>query len=240
MRFSDQSYGLRIELDTKHFDCTPEQVYYLEDKLDLLRKVTEQFPVSDLYITIAFHGRSNQYRITTSLVLPGRTLVTGDVSEVMEAGYDRCVRKLVKRVEAYKAALGNEPEQAKEVEGTHQAVVPTHELDADAISAAVEAGDYNAFRHALAPYEDRLNDRIGRYVQQFPEIETRLGETYTIGDFVEEVYLNAFERFEHRPNEVRLGEWLEGLIAPSVKLVAENPAEELENISFARTVAGIE
>jgi hypothetical protein len=67
-----------------------------------------------------------------------------------------------------------------------------------------------------------------------------LGETYTIGDFVEEVYLNAFERFEHRPNEVRLGEWLEGLIAPSVKLVAENPAEELENISFARTVAGIE
>jgi ribosome-associated translation inhibitor RaiA len=239
MPFSDESYGLRIELDTKHFDCTPEQIDYLEEKLDLLRKITEQFPVSDLYITIAFHGRSNQYRITTALVLPGRTLATGDVSEVMEAGYDRCIRKLVKRVEAYKAALGGDAEQARETQGARQ-LVPTHELDADAITAAVEAGDYQAFRRAMAPYEDRLNDRVGRYVQQFAEIEARVGETFTIGDLVEEVYLNAFEHFENRPKEVRLGEWLEGLIAPSVKLVAEHPAEELENISFARTVAGID
>jgi ribosome-associated translation inhibitor RaiA len=240
MRFSDESYGLRIELDTKHFECTPEQIDYLEAKLDLLRKVTEQFPVSDLYITLAFHGRSNQYRITTALVLPGRTLATGDVSEVMEAGYDRCIRKLVKRVEAYKAALGQAPQQSKEAQGTRQEVVPTHELDAAAISAAVEEGDYQAFRKALAPYEDRLNDRIGRYVQRYPDIEARVGEAFTIGDLVEEVFLNAFEHFEHRPDKVRLGEWLEGLIAPSVKLVAEHPAKELENISFARTIAGLD
>jgi hypothetical protein len=193
-----------------------------------------------LYITIAFHGRSNQYRITTALVLPGRTLATGDVSEVMEAGYDRCIRKLVKRVEAYKAAMGGDSKQAREVQGTRQEIVPTHELDADAISAAVASGDYEAFRRAVAPYEDRLNDRVGRYVQQFPEIEARLGDQFTIGDLVEEVYLNAFEHYENRPKEVRLGVWLEGLIAPSVKLVAEHPAEELENISFAHTVAGID
>jgi ribosome-associated translation inhibitor RaiA len=240
MTFSDESYNLRIELDTKHFDCTPEQIAYFEEKLDTLRKLCEPFPVSDLYITAAFHDRSNQYRITTSLVLPGRTLATGDVSEVLEAGYDRCIRKLVKRVEAYKEALAHTPEQAKLVEGTVYEVAPTQEPDAQAIDAAVASGDYKAFRHALFPYEDALHDRVGRYVQRFPEVEAQVGETFLIGDLVEEVFLNAFERYENRPNDVRLGEWLDGLIAPSVRMVAENPAEELENISFAKTVAEAE
>jgi ribosome-associated translation inhibitor RaiA len=240
MSFSDESYNLRIELDTKRFECTPEQIAYLEEKLDTLRKLCEPFPVSDLYITIAFHDRSNQYRITTALVLPGRTLATGDVSEVMEAGYDRCIRKLVKRVEAYKDALSHTPEQAKDVEGTVYEVVPTQEPDAAAIEAAVASGDYKAFRHALFPYEDAMHDRVGRYVQRYPEIEAQVGQTFLIGDLVEEVFLNAFERYEHRPSDVRLGEWLDGLVAPSVKMVANNPAEELENISFAKTVAETE
>ncbi|MBW3600447.1 MAG: hypothetical protein KY475_24685, partial [Planctomycetes bacterium] len=117
MAYSDQSYNLRIELDTQHFDCSPEQIAYLEDTLDPLRAITKQFPVSDLYITMAFHNHSNQYRVKTSLVLPGRTIATGDVAENMEPAYERCVRKLVKRVEAYKADLGGDAEQAKVIEG---------------------------------------------------------------------------------------------------------------------------
>lgn len=237
MPFSDESYNLRITLDTKHFDCTPQQIAYLEEKLDTLRKLVEPFPVSDLYINVAFHGRNNQYRVTTSLVLPGRTLATGDADSGLEVAYDRCIRKLVQRVEAYKDALAQKPEQARQVEGTHHDLVPSQEPDSRAIEKAVNEADYKAFRRAMYPYEDALHDRIGRYVQQFEEIESQLGEKFVLGDFVEEVLLNAFEHYDQRPKEVRLGEWLESLIAPSVRMLATNPGDELENISFARTVA---
>jgi ribosome-associated translation inhibitor RaiA len=238
MPFSDESYNLRIELDTKHFECSPQQIEYLEDTLEPLRRVTARFPVSDLYITIAFHGHSNQYRVKTSLVLPGRTIATGDVAENMAPAYERCVRKLVKRVEAYKADLGGDEEQAKLTEGTRHDVSPNRELDAQALDDAVENGDYKAFRQGLYPYEDALNERVGRYIQRLPEMEEQLqAGAFTIGDVVEEVILNAFERYDHRPREVRLGEWLEQLIAPSVKMIATNPDEELQNISFARSIA---
>ncbi len=240
MKFSDKSYNLRIVLDTKHCDCTPEQVNYLEETLDALRKLTATFPVSDLYITVAFHGRSNQYRVKTSLVLPGRTIATGDVDVAMEPAYERCVRKLIKRIEAYKAALGHDPEQAKEIRGTAPTLAPARELDGAAINRAVEAGDYNAFREAFYPYEDALHDRIGRYVQRFAEVEAQVGNEFTLGDLVEEVLLNAFERYEHRPQDLRLGEWLEGLIGPSVKMMSTNPSEELQNISFVRSMTGTE
>ncbi len=240
MPFSDESYNLRIELDTKHCECSPQQIAYLEDTLEPLRRVSAQFPVSDLYITIAFHGHSNQYRVKTSLVLPGRTIATGDVGENMEPAYERCIRKLVARVEGYKAAMGGDSEQARAVEGTRRELVPNRPPDAEAIDRAVDAGDYKAFREALFPYEDALHDRIGRYVQRFPDVEEQIGVTFTIGDLVEEVFLNAFERYEHRPQELRLGEWLESLVSPSVKIVASNPADELQNISFARTIAETE
>lgn len=240
MKSFDQTHALRIELDTKNCDCTPEQIEYIEETLDSLRKVTATFPVSDLYITVAYHGRSNQFRVKTSLVLPGRTIATGDVAEAMEPAYERCIRKLVKRVEAYKAAFGHDPEQAKEVQGTAPTLAPAQELDGEAIERAVADGDYHAFRAALYPYEDALHDRIGRYVQRFPEVEAQVGREFTIGDLVEEVYLNAFERYEQRPQDLRFGEWLEGLIGPSVKMVSTNPAEELQNISFVRSMSETE
>jgi len=44
-----------------------------------------------------------------------------------------------------------------------------------------------------------------------------------IGDLVEEVYLNAFERFAQRSAEVSLSDWLEALIDPSLKLLLRHP-----------------
>jgi hypothetical protein len=57
-----------------------------------------------------------------------------------------------------------------------------------------------------------------------------------LGDLVEEVYLNAFERFAERPTDVPLSGWLEGLIDPSLKALLRHPDEEHENASLARTV----
>ncbi|MCA9156156.1 MAG: hypothetical protein KDA38_15295, partial [Planctomycetales bacterium] len=104
MKFSDTSYNLRIELDTKHCELSPPEFEKLERGLEPLRKPVESFPVSDLYITIMFHPRSNSYRVKTALVLTGRTLVSGDADSQYYPAFERCVRKLIKRLDEYKGS----------------------------------------------------------------------------------------------------------------------------------------
>ena len=67
-------------------------------------------------------------------------------------------------------------------------------------------------------------------------VQARLGGDLLLGDIIEEVYLNAFEHFTWRPAAVRLSEWLEGLIDPSISSLLRHPAEEAEAASLARTV----
>ncbi|HZZ81660.1 MAG TPA: hypothetical protein VFE62_24375, partial [Gemmataceae bacterium] len=55
-------------------------------------------------------------------------------------------------------------------------------------------------------------------------------------DAVEEVFLNAYERYPERPQALRLGEWMEELIDPSLRALLEHPDEELESINLARTL----
>ena len=236
MPFSDTSYNLRIELDTKNCELSPGQIDKLERGLAPLRKPVEKFPVSSLYITVNFHPRSNSYRVKTALALSGRTLTTGDLDEQVYPAYERCVRKLVKKVLAYEANLGAEAELRKHQKGTYQDVTAQQEADPSAVQEAVDEGDYTAFRNDTSMYEGPVRLRIGRWVQRYPEVQAQIDEEIKLEDLVEEVFLNAFERFEERPSNVRFGDWLEELIDPSVKLVMEHPDEELENIRFARTL----
>jgi DNA-directed RNA polymerase specialized sigma24 family protein len=74
-------------------------------------------------------------------------------------------------------------------------------------------------------------------VQRYPHAQARVGDGLAIGDLVEEVYLNAFERFGQRPaGPVSFTEWLEGLIDPSLKALLRHPDRESENASMARTL----
>lgn len=236
MPFSDTSYNLRIELDTKNCQLSPGQLDRLEKGLAPLRKPVEKFPVSSLYITVYFHPRSNSYRVKTALALSGKTLTTGDLDEQLYPAYERCVRKLVKKLLAYEADLGAEAELRKHQKGTHQDVMPQQEADAAQLKEAVDNGDYTAFRDAIYMFEEPIRKRVGRWVQRYPEVQQAIGTDITLADLVEEVFLNAFERYDERPGSVRLGNWLEDLIDPSIKLVMEHPDEELENIRFARTL----
>lgn len=238
MPFSDQSHNLRIVLDTENYECTPEQIEHMERTLDVLREPVRDFPVSDLHIDVGFHARSHDFRIKTALVLPGRTLATGDLDPNLNPAFDRCVRKLVQRVEEYKANLGNDAERAKHVKGTRQAVIPDQEPDGEVLEQAVASGDYAAFREAMFVYEEPVRKRAGRWVDRYPEAAAQIDEQFKLADVVEEVFLNAFERYRDRPTQVRLGEWLEQLIDPSIKLLMKSPDEEMQNISFARTLTG--
>lgn len=240
VEFSDESYNLRIELDTKNCDVSADEVAEIERSLDPLGKVVHDFPVSDLYLTIIHHARSHDYHVKTALRLPRKTLFTGDRDPHVHAAFERCVRKLVKKVHAYKERLSDASEAAKREEGTHQEILPTQEPDVDTLTRAVQNGDYAAFRRATDVYEEPLNKRIGRWVQRYPEVESELGNRFNISDIVEEVFLNAFERYEQKPQSLTFHDWLENLIDPSVKLMMRHPEEEMENINFSRTLTEAE
>lgn len=236
MRFPDQKYNLRIQLDTKHFTVSPDEVAKMESALDALSRAVETFPGKDLLITINRHLRNNDYHVKTSLLLPGRTLFTGDRDIVWYAAFERCAGKLVRKVTSYKADLARMPEVSKHEKGTHQEVHPSSEPDAAVLAEAVRAGDYAAFRRATYVYEEPIRKRVGRWVQRYPEVNSQIGNSFPLADIVEEVFLNAFDRYDHWPPAVSLSEWLEHLIDPSVKALIEHPTEEKENIAFARTL----
>lgn len=238
MVFSDTKYNLRIELDTKNCELSPAQLEQLTERLNPLRKPVQKFPVSDLYVTITYQQPSQQYRLKVSLVLPGRTLVTGDVDANFLPAFDRCIRKMLQRVIAYEESMEGTPEQSKHQKGTHQEVLPDHEPDAAVLEEAVRNSDYSAFRTETYVYEESVRKRVGRWIERYPAIAEHIGEDLSIADFVEEVFLTAFERYDHRPDELRMGEWLEKLIDPSIKQLFNHADEELENIEFIRSYRG--
>lgn len=101
-RFSDEAYNLKLELDTKNCTFGPGQVRQMEEDLDSLAKLTADMPVSDLHVTIAWFEHSQEYHVKTSLITPGRILFTGEHDSVAHPAYQKCVRKLVQKLKAYK------------------------------------------------------------------------------------------------------------------------------------------
>ncbi len=227
-----------IEIDTQNCTLTPEQADKIDAALAPLREVIQRFPVADLYITIIHHARSGDYQVKTSLILPGQTLFTGDRAAELLTAYLRCARKLVRKVESYKADLENEEEIRKQQKGTQQDVLPDRPCDFQEVARAVDAQDYAAFRRATLMYDEPLRKRAGRWVQRFPEAEARLQVDFKLADLVEEVFLNAFEDYQRWPSHEDFGDWLEDLIDPSLRALLDDPDQELRNVSFARTLHG--
>jgi len=216
--------------------CQPSGAEYdkMLDGLDTLARQVEDFPQHDLRILIEWNNRSNDYSVKTTLLLPGRTLVCNEHDPVMHAAFERCVASLEASATEYKSSLNRVAERQKLEKGTQKEILPLTPVDPLALADAVRAGDYAAFRIAIAGFEDPLRLRAGRWVERYPEVQARMGHGLEINDVVDEVFLDAFEQFEHRPNDVPLGDWLGNLLDPAVRALAAHPDEELENINMAR------
>jgi len=235
MKFSDQSYNLRIELDTKGCQLSAEEIEDMEFDLHTLRNLVEDFPVSDLHITVVYHQKAHDYHVKTALALSGRKLFTGERHTKVHPAFEACIRKLTKKVRAYKRQMRVGEQAEKLSAGTRHTVEPIGEIDVNALIAAVKQDDYIAFRKEIDVFETSLAPRITHWLQRYPEIETALDHPISVSDVVEEVFLNAFDRFEQRSHDVPPGEWLESLIDPSVQAILQAPDEEYERIQFAKT-----
>jgi ribosome-associated translation inhibitor RaiA len=232
--------NLQVIFDAHEFALTPAEEQMLHADLEGLSRQVQHFPLADLRVLIEGNRRSNEVSVKLTLILPGNTLVTNDHDAVLSAAFHRCLDSLLDCLHEYKGQLGQVPERQKAEEGTRQELHATVPIDAAAVDSAVTIGDYIAFRTATFPLEEGLRKRIGRWVQRYPEFEARIGKDLEIADVVEEVFLIAFESYDHRPPDIPFGTWLEDLIDTAIKALQNNTDEELENVSLARTARAAE
>lgn len=232
MPFRDEAYDLRVLFQARHYELSEEEKLKMAEDAKTLRRLVLSFPVADLHVEVLRHPRAQDFHVKTSLRLPGRTLFTGDRDVKLHPAYERCLRKLVNKVRAYKESMGGKPERERLAQGVRPTVFPLVKPDEARIRRAVEAGDFAAFRKAMAPYDDALEHRVGRLIRRFPDLESRLGREIRLSEVVEEVYLNAFEEFESRPAD-RLGNWLRRLIVPSIRALASDGEKEIEELRLA-------
>jgi hypothetical protein len=237
MQKDPQDRHLLIDLDAKNCRLSAGETDKMEAALEPLARVAANFPVSKLHIYVHRHMRTRDYHVKTSLTLSGRTLFTGERDVAAYPAFERCVSKLVNKVNSYKCELSNQTEVAKNEKGTRQQVRPTTDPDPRTLGVAVDQGDYAAFRQSLLGYDEPVRQRVGRWIQRYPEAEAQLGGRLQLADIVDEVFLNAFDRYAERPAGLALSEWLESLIDPSVRALLDHPDEEKENIEFARTAS---
>lgn len=237
MRNAQDARHVHTNLDTKNCSLRRSEIEAMEESLGALEAVASSFPFADLYVTVSYSGRSEEYHVKTSLKLPGRILFTGEHDSVALPAYERCIRKLVRKVEDYKNKMETRHgERGRFASGTRQTVDPDMLPALEQLEKAFQTQDYDAFRNELAGFEESVRRRVGRWIQRYPELDATFGEYLPMSDLVEEVMLTAFERYESRPTVMRIGDWLESLIDPAMRSFLRHPDEELEAISFAKTL----
>jgi ribosome-associated translation inhibitor RaiA len=240
MQYVDDRYRLHVEIRTKDCQLPTDERERLQRLLEPLGEAVRPFAGSRLVMNFVHHANNPQggrYHVEAKVQLPGQTIFSADRDDYLDSALQRCLRKLVRGVQDYQEHPDRRAvRQAERLANFERDVVLPEDPDAGPLAEAVRAGDYRTFRNALIDYEDFLRLRVGRWVQRYPKAEARVGDGIKIGDLVEEVYLNAFERFGQRPTSIPLGEWLESLIDPSLKMLMRRPDEERENASFARTL----
>ncbi|PAY20038.1 hypothetical protein CKO51_08040 [Rhodopirellula sp. SM50] len=234
MTFSDESYNLRIELDTKGCELSADEIEDMELDLHTLRNLVADFPVSDLHITVVHHQKARDYHVKTSLGLSGKMLFTGERHHKVHPAFESCIRKLTKKVRAYKRQMRVGEEAEKLAAGTRHDVAPLGEINVESIVQAVGDDDYQQFRREMDVFESSLASRISHWIERYPEIGSRLEHPFQVSDIVEEVFLNAFDCFAERSHDIPPGQWLESLIDPSVQALLQSPDEEYERIQFAK------
>lgn len=232
---ADGGDEFRMDIDATGFNLTKAQAVQIEDEMEHLKPLIAKFPTRVLHVNLKFNANSDQYEVRLALVLPGQTFATGGVDTAWHPVLETAVHKLKRRVEHYKEDLENVTARRHHAADHDHPVEPTQQIDGHALLSAVEADQYSDFRQLLSPFESSLRDRIGRWVQRYPQINAMIGESIFIADILEEVFLLAFERFAKRTPQLMLGPWLETLVDPAVQQIASDPERELEAIGFLRS-----
>ena len=231
-------HKLQVRFDTHEFEPGPGELERLADDLDTLARQVGDFPQADLRVYIEKNGRGGNFMVKLTLMLSSEVLVTSDHDNDLRAAFQRALNSLEMRAKGHKERLeGVDARQQREEAAKLQPATEVGPVDERALDEAAAARDFAAYRAAVGPYEDWLRLRVGRWVERYPDTQSRMGRDFDVLDLTDGVFLAAFEQHPHRHGEVRFRDWLEGLIDPTVKAFAHDAARELENVNMARSAA---
>jgi ribosome-associated translation inhibitor RaiA len=237
MRYSDDRHHLTVEIVGKNCEIPADERERMQSSLVSLGELVQDLPGAELQVQVIFHPHTAMYHVEFKLQLPGEPLFADKNDVYLDTAFQHCLEDMRGQVPGYQRRLApGVVEASRRRLALNRDVVP-EDLDGGRLAQAVHNGDFRNFRAALAGYDDWLNKRIGRWVQRYPEVEARIGRGLLLSDIAEEIYLNAYDHFSERPADVRLSDWLEALIDPSLKTLLRHPDEEMENIRIARTVS---
>lgn len=225
---------LRIEVKTHGFELRPDEFTSIETCLNKIRDAIADFPTKNLIITIFYHHRPEDFHVKTSLTLPSGTLFTGERNKVLYPAIESCVDKLLAKVERLKQQFESKEETTKQAIGTHHTLETTLDFDTKDLEDAIFFQDYLRFRRGLDGFEPALTEKIGRWVQRYPEIEEQFSDGILISDIVEDVFYHAYEHFNERSPDVPPGLWLESLVDPTIQDLLHFPESEFVNICYAK------
>lgn len=227
-------HKLQIHFDLHECELADEDQARLADACDTLARRVGNFPQADLRAHIEWNRRSHQFLAKLTLILPTGTLVTSDHNPELRQAFGHALDslELIAKEHLQKLERIDLRQEREETE--------TPPLDENALTAAALAADYVAFRTAIAPYEEWLRLRAGRWIERYPEAQTKLKRDFDVLDVMEGIFLSAFENSRHRQAEVPFHAWLEGLIDPTVKAFLRDPYHERENVEMARAACAAE
>src|SRR6056297_1360104 len=135
-------FEFRADLDTEGFEMTPQEIASVETEIDHLKPLVKDFPTQILHVNLAYHANTRSYEVQLPLVLPGQTFATANSSDSWHASLEKCVGKLIRRVEHYKAVMSGEPQHGHLVSGTEHELKPDQQIDGNQVNQAVESDDY--------------------------------------------------------------------------------------------------
>src|SRR5436190_21051882 len=102
MQYSDDRHHLRIAIDTRACDIPADERTRMQTLLAPLGEAVQDFPASELGIKVIYHPHSQLYHVEFDLHLPGQTLFTGEEDSYLDTAFQRGLRKLLRKAEAYK------------------------------------------------------------------------------------------------------------------------------------------
>lgn len=105
MSDTETSGKMRIEINSQGCELSDQQIEQMETDVHTLRKLVTDFPVAELQVTVVCHQRKDDFHVKTSLVLPNRTLFTGERDASMHPAFESCIRKLTKKIGDYKKQM---------------------------------------------------------------------------------------------------------------------------------------
>ena len=175
MRHSEQRRSMHIELETQKCNLPFDELTRLQEPLDRVVEGVGSLP-SDLKVSVVHHPASDRFHVSADLRLPRRSIFTGDWDPYLDTAAQRCLRKLIRKIEAYQHEPDRDGDRiAEQVRQSREQIVAPQDPDAGILAEAVRNHDYRRFRELLAGHDDwlRLRDRVANNVDVFDVLVSR-------------------------------------------------------------------